>query len=176
MSGHAASQQSGVVSLPEDPYWGAGDTPSPEPSAQDFHETPEDCAMKSIDPTISATVSAIWRHRFLAVLILLVTFGAAVAAYLTTPPTFESSASLLIRQDNPANAGNGFMPTEVMSSQVRIAESDEVVRTAIESIGIEKLTQPRPGPLSGLIYQLRALIRELTFPRDQGRADLEFSG
>lgn len=160
MRGHAARQQEGVASLPGGPHWGNGDAPSPEPSARDLHEIPEDCAMKSIDPTISATVSAIWRHRFLAILILLVTFCAAVAAYLATPPTFESSASLLIRQDNPADAGNGFMPTEVMSSQARIAESDDVVRAAIETIGIDKLTQPTPGPLSGLSYQLRALVRE----------------
>lgn len=116
--------------------------------------------METIDPTIGATFAAVWRHLFLVLIVLLLTVAAAVGVYLISTPTFESSASLLIRQEQTNESGSNFMPTEVMNSQVRIAEGDEVVRAAIEAIGIDAIPQPEPGLLDGVGGRLRAQVRE----------------
>lgn len=120
--------------------------------------------METIDPTISATVTAIWRHRILAFLVASLTFLTAVAAYLATTPTFESSASLLIRQDQLAENGSTFIPIEVMNSQVRIAESDEVIRAAIERVGLDRIHPSELGLIGGLGGRLRAMVKEWLAP------------
>lgn len=116
--------------------------------------------METIDPTIGATFAAVWRHLLLALVVFLLTVAAAVGIYLISSPTFESSASLLIRQEQTNDSGSNFMPTEVMNSQVRIAEGDGVVRAAIETIGIDAIPRPEPGLFDGVGGRLRALVRE----------------
>lgn len=129
--------------------------------------------MKTIEPTIGAVLFAVLRHWLLAGLAIVLSFALAIFVYLETPPTFMGSTSLLVGQDQLSDATGAFMPAELMNSQVRIAESDEVLRAAIGRMGIERLPAAPPGLLGELGGKLRTMVRDLRRPQTAGDATPE---
>lgn len=126
--------------------------------------------MIHLEPTIGTVLTALWRHKHLVVLSILVMFALAVAAYLKTTPTYEASTLLLVGQDRSDAAAGGLLPTEVLNSQARIADSDSVLRAAIEHVGLDRLPEAEPGPLSGLGGKLRGMVKQWLRPEQAGGA------
>jgi uncharacterized protein involved in exopolysaccharide biosynthesis len=120
--------------------------------------------MIHLEPTIGTVLAAGWRHKYLVVGSILATFALAVAAYLKTTPTFEASTSLLVGQDRSDDTAGVLLPTEVLNSQARIADSDSVVRVAIQHVGLDRIPEAQPGPMSGLGGKLRGMVKQWLQP------------
>lgn len=126
--------------------------------------------MVHLEPTIGAVLTALWRHKLILLSSILVVFSLAVAAYLRTTPVYEASTSLLVGQDQTDVAAGALLPTEVLNSQVRIADSDDVVRAAIERVGLDRIPEAERGALSGLGGKLRGMLRQWLRPEPEGAA------
>jgi uncharacterized protein involved in exopolysaccharide biosynthesis len=117
--------------------------------------------MLYIEPTLGNLISCLWRHAFLVIVGTLAAMAIAVAAYLATTPMYRAHTSLLIGSAQHVDSMQGSpIPTEIMNSQAQIAGSVEVVRAAIETIGLASVPEHPPGPLSGLGGKLRSLVKE----------------
>jgi uncharacterized protein involved in exopolysaccharide biosynthesis len=93
-------------------------------------------------PVIDIT-GIVWKRRWLALGAFFVAIILVLAAAIAITPTFEASSLLVVDQstidssrDTKRSGGTGAL-------LARIAESDDVIRKAIDQVGLEKLVGPR---------------------------------
>jgi uncharacterized protein involved in exopolysaccharide biosynthesis len=104
----------------------------------------------------------VWRDKFVFVLVAAVVFCALVAFMLSLQPMYEGSTILIGGQGGIAQAADGAAkPVETPVALTRIAESDEVVSSAIERVGLQNLVS---GPSSAARPSRFAELRRLAFP------------
>lgn len=83
-----------------------------------------------------------------------------IAAYLLKIPVFEASATLLVGQPDINRSDDApFRSAEWANSQARIADSQPVIRAAIEKVGIERFGS-NEAFLSGLGAKLREFFNQ----------------
>ena len=83
----------------------------------------------------------VWRDKFVVVLVAAVVFCALVGVMLSLQPMYEGSTTLIGGQTGLEQSADGpAKPVQTPAALTRIAESDEVVTSAIEKVGLQNLT------------------------------------
>ena len=106
------------------------------------------------EPSLGSVLAAIWSHKIVMILSLLLGIGASVGLYLLITPSFEASSSVIVTSGTDAGADKAGNTVELVTSQARVAESSDVIRDAINRIGAARLTA-KPSLLDGLGGRLR---------------------
>ncbi|MGO4173645.1 GumC family protein [Bosea sp. TAF32] len=117
---------------------------------------------RSQDPSFAALLRAVWSHKLIMITSVIVGLGAFVALYLLITPVFEATSTVLVSQGGGPESGN--RPIEMVSSQARVAESQEVISDAITRVGLDRFGTARPSILDGLGGSLRAVVHGKSEP------------
>lgn len=110
----------------------------------------------SRDPSVTALLRAVWSHKLVMAASLLFGMGIFVVLYLLITPVFEASSSVLVSPGGNSESGN--RPAEMVSSQARVAESQEVISDAITRVGLDRFEKAKPSVLKGLGGWLRTVV------------------
>jgi uncharacterized protein involved in exopolysaccharide biosynthesis len=88
----------------------------------------------------------LWKRRLLTGATFCLVAGATMAIAFKTHPSFNASASLMVGPGSAEHSSEAApRMTRMIESFVRIAGSEEVVRDAVEKVGLEKLIGPPKG-------------------------------
>lgn len=121
-------------------------------------------AVRKIEPSLAAIVSAAWKNRIIVGASVVAGLFLFTAAYLFTTPVYEASTSLIVGQNaTEGSEGAAKRPLDLVNSQARIAESDEVIRAAINKVGFDDLgisQSPGSAGLGGLLRQVFSSAHE----------------
>ncbi|TML89700.1 MAG: hypothetical protein E6G06_14120 [Actinobacteria bacterium] len=85
--------------------------------------------MTDTSPFEPSLVGAIWRDRRLVVLVLLVSFGLAIAYAVTRPVRYTAAASVLV--EDPRDQAGGDPPERYVADQAAVLRSSNVAREAV---------------------------------------------
>ncbi len=116
------------------------------------------------DLPLSYYLEAVWRKRIVVAAFMTLGLMLAAVAYVCATPTYEASTLILASQaDVERDVGAARPRVEAVNSLSRIAESEEVLRTAVERVGLDRLLRASGGG-GGIVGRLRGLLS--TGPRD----------
>ncbi len=114
---------------------------------------------RSLEQGIRRLILAVWRHKFLAVLTSGLVFAALMVGVLAIRPLYEASTTLIGGQaELQRTPGEAQKPAETGNALSRIADSDFVVRQAIEKVGLHRLVDNANPDQSGTFARIRALM------------------
>lgn len=121
-------------------------------------------AVRKIEPSLATIVSAAWKNRLIVAASVAIGWFIFTLAYLLISPVYEASTSLIVGQSS-GESGDGAVkrPLDLVNSQARIAESDDVIRAAIKKVGFEDLGISQSvgsAGIGGLLRQLFSAGRE----------------
>ena len=118
---------------------------------------------RTFDPSLTSIFAAVWRHWVTVSFAIILGALLSLAAYLLVTPSYEATTSLLIGQSasNTETPDPAKRSADFVNSQARIAESDEVVRAAIERVGMANLDLREQTQLDGFGGKLRAMVRQV---------------
>lgn len=106
-----------------------------------------------VDLPLSYYVETVWRKRLLVAAFMAAGLALALAAYLSVTPLYEvTSLVIASRTDVERDTGAGRPHVEAVNSLSKILESEEVIRAAIERVGLAQvLRRPAGGRLFGFL-------------------------
>ncbi|HYF07078.1 MAG TPA: hypothetical protein VD970_05610 [Acetobacteraceae bacterium] len=114
---------------------------------------------RSLERAVARGFRAVWRHKFIFAFTTLVALTAFVLGILALQPVFEGSTLLVSNQQTAEPAPSGVrQPVESPVALARIAESEEVIREAIERVGTGALAQDITAETTPLPARLRARL------------------
>lgn len=115
--------------------------------------------------------SSILKHKIAVGIIIAVSVACSVLVACTLTPMFEATAFLIIGQPNPEGGRDtSRTSSEVATSLMRVAESDEVIRRTVQAVGIRKLEE-RHSQESPLIGMRRHILGEISTFLGRNAAD-----
>ena len=115
--------------------------------------------LNPLKPSVSTVLLSMARHWILVCFSLAAGIGLALAAYILITPVYEATTSLLIGQGGGDDRGDKGYRSETVATLARVAESDEVIRAAIERLGLERLRLGSPEAQGrSLGGQIRSLL------------------
>ncbi|MDE4912174.1 GNVR domain-containing protein [Methylobacterium sp. 092160098-2] len=120
---------------------------------------------QDMKPSIGTVLRCMWKHKALMVLAVGAGIALFLSAYLLIAPVYEASTSLLVSQASENISDGSRKQLELITSQARIAESEDVVRGAINRVGLDKFKGVGQSRLPGLGGWLRQIVH--------GRRDTE---
>jgi uncharacterized protein involved in exopolysaccharide biosynthesis len=104
-------------------------------------------------------LSMTWRYKFFAAFIFFMTFAATVSTYFLVSPVYQASTILLVGQSNiDATLQDNIKMQLTARSQVQIAESIDVVKSALVDIGLDNVPVNPPTLFHGLGAKIRRLL------------------
>jgi uncharacterized protein involved in exopolysaccharide biosynthesis len=114
----------------------------------------------SSNQVVLPIVALLWRKKLPLLFIFFVVNVGVCSAFLAVKPVYESSALILVDSDRALdldkkpNEGSNRQD-QFLYSQALIAQSESVIRNAVEEFGPEKLYPPRHGgQFSGLLSRV----------------------
>jgi uncharacterized protein involved in exopolysaccharide biosynthesis len=84
----------------------------------------------------------VWRHKFLSVLSLCAGLAAAFVVSAVVKPTYDASATIIVGPGASDRMQDPLQQARANESLARLAESEEVVRDAVEKVGLDALAIP----------------------------------
>lgn len=123
---------------------------------------------RSLELGIKNTVAAVWRHKIIFLLTSSTVFAAVIVGVLSIQPVYEGATLLIGGQVNLEQLPDGSRkPVQSSTSLSRIAESEEVVRQAIEKVGVGTLVDTVEVKQASIFARARAALFQvpLTPPR-----------
>lgn len=100
----------------------------------------------------------VWENKWLTSIAFAVSIGLAVISYLLVAPRYEASTLLLVGQNAIEESRDIVGSTsDPSAAMVRIIESDDVIRDAVEKVGLASLVDPttssnQGGSLAGSMF------------------------
>lgn len=114
---------------------------------------------RSIERRATALLLAVWHHKISFLLIAGAVFIATFAAFLFMEPVYEGSTLLIAGQTNLEQPNDGpSRSPEANASLAHIAQSDEVVRKAVEMVGLDRIVSSQPNGTTSPLFWLRSLF------------------
>jgi uncharacterized protein involved in exopolysaccharide biosynthesis len=118
---------------------------------------------RSIESGLAKSLLAIWRHKFIFGLVTFMSFAAIVLGTLAIEPRYEASTLLIagqniIENQDPQKPGTITTPATQLTL-IQVAQSDDVIRRAIEVVGLANLVDLDVNPAGMSVFaRLRSLI------------------
>lgn len=114
---------------------------------------------RSVEQRVLQVFAVLWRYKLLFALTAATAFSALSLMVLALQPSFEATAVLVSGQGSlETTSGNARQVNEAPQTLMRIAESEEVVRRAIETVGPADLAPETNLNQQSGIDRLRAMI------------------
>ena len=122
---------------------------------------------QSLAVAVRSVGSSLWRRKLTFALVSSIVFVLLFSAALTLQPVYESSAVVLGGQGNiEQSPGSPHTLPETSLSLSRIAESDEVVRAAVERVGLPRLVPDGDTHVASVFARLRSYLYGDSEPAD----------
>lgn len=114
---------------------------------------------RSVESAAKTFLVPVWRHKFIAILTAGVVFCGVMVIVLSLQPVYEGSTLLISGQSGLESAADGARkPAETPAALTRIAESEEVVTSAIEKVGLKDLALNLAPNASSLFDRMRQAV------------------
>ena len=114
---------------------------------------------RSLENSIKRSFLAVWRHKFVFLITSATVFSAVIVGCLAIQPIYEGSTLLIGGQVNLEQLPDASRkPVQTSNSLSRIAESEEVVRQAIEKVGLTNLVDNVNVRSVSVFARLRAAV------------------
>ena len=114
---------------------------------------------RSIETALFGWVLAVWRQRVIFIVTSLLVFALIMFATLAIQPIYEGAALLLGDQSSqPALPTGSPQAPQATRSLLPIAESDEVVRGAIEAVGLQNFVEAASPNTISIFSRMRAAL------------------
>ena len=111
------------------------------------------------DLPLSYYLEVVWRKRLLVAAFMAGGLILAAVAYVLVTPTYEASTLILASQTDLERDASAEKPrVEAVNSLSKILESEEVLRAAIEQVGLYQILKAPAGTDPGIVARLRNLL------------------
>lgn len=106
-------------------------------------------------PSLGAILQAVWSHRIVMILSLFLGIVLSSTLYFVFTPVFEASSLVLVQPSPDDHSTDGSRQIELVNSAVRVAESWEVIESAVDRVGLDNFQSVKPSKIDGLGGWLR---------------------
>ena len=130
----------------------------PLPNAPRFYNTPR---ISIDDLDLLSILSVTWKYKFFVAFVFLLTLAGSFEVYRLVTPVYEASTVLLVGRssiDDPIQDSAKMQLT--VRSQAQIADSIEVVKSALLDVGLSNVPVAQPSALRRLSAKIGALVSE----------------
>lgn len=123
---------------------------------------------RDVDLDIKGLLGAVWRRKWLVLLLTLIGGGLVLAASLSLSPRYKSDAQILVKkresiftrvQDPAMQPNGGEFDEQAVASQVLVLNSDDLAIKTILELGLDRKTEFTGGSAStGFLGLAKALV------------------
>ena len=111
---------------------------------------------RSLERRMKTVILNVWRYKFAFALTFLVVFSLILLVVLSLQPVYEGSTLLMGGQTNLEQVPDPTRkPVQTSSALSRIAESEEVVSKAVDTVGLSTVVQNMRPNTSSIFERLR---------------------